>query len=173
MQLLREQAPDLSEEAITAALSNTATKCGQDDGEAPASELDSGLVELPPERRRSSFGSSSTVPPGAGAVDPLLAGVTNGHAAVAPVPVLPVPQAKDDYGSPSAGIIINEPFRALSVPSLPPVMSTSASHEDMLSADTPLIDVDTPPVHGSDSNNADDASFYPEDEIEAENGVSV
>jgi hypothetical protein len=60
------------------------------------------------------------------------------------------------------GIVINEKFQDLFIST--PVMSTSASTEDVPAAGTPMLDTPT---------YADDASFYPEDEEGATYGVSV
>jgi hypothetical protein len=135
----------VSEETIVAALRRGArpARSGADASDAlPSSELDTGMVDMVPAR-------TSLSGPGAQA-DPL------GHA-------LPVPQSSLHKDVPSTGgIVINEKFQDLFIST--PVMSASASTEDVHAAGTPMLDTPT---------YADDASFYPEDEEGESYGVAV
>jgi hypothetical protein len=116
------------------------------------------MVEIGPTVRRTSFAAQH--------LDPLLGSSVapaNGHSPMPTMPLIPVPQAGDKLvGGP--GIIITEPVRPLMAPPVPQAMSNSASHEDFTSDNTPLADTPT---------YVDDASFYPEEEVDVDNGVSV
>ncbi len=82
--------------------------------------------------------------------------------AALPVPPPPPPLSLHKDVPSLGGNVLNEKFHDLFIST--PVMSTSASTEDVPAAGTPMLDTPT---------YADDASFYPEDEEGATYGVSV
>lgn len=147
MNLLRDNAPELSEESINAALRRADASPAQygagneHDGQLDC-ELDSGLADLHAPRR-----ASFAVPHH----DPLQGSAENGS---------------DEATSTIAtsGIVISEQVRALIEPLQQQQGLSSAASQEELGAETPLPDTPT---------YADEASFYPEDDVDPEVGVAV